>query len=70
MRGSGVKCHAGQSGGALVSTQGKGSRHAALERCGQRFLRLPIRSLSQPDGLAEELPQGLRIRSVTGVFFP
>jgi hypothetical protein len=24
----------------------------------------------QPDGLAEELPQGLRIRSVTGVFFP
>jgi hypothetical protein len=39
------------------------------ERCGQRFLRLPIRSLSQPDGLAEELPQGLRIRYVTGVFF-
>jgi hypothetical protein len=39
------------------------------ERCGQRFLRLPVRSLSQPDGLAEELPQGLRIRYVTGVFF-
>jgi hypothetical protein len=30
----------------------------------------PDWSLSQPDGLAEELPQGLRIRYVTGVFFP
>jgi hypothetical protein len=46
-----------------------GGKCRALERCGQRFLRLPVRSLSQPDGLAEELPQGLRIRYVTGVFF-
>jgi hypothetical protein len=52
----------------VMCGRGSGDGSAAAARCTPGTLR-PEVPYGQPDGLAEELPQGLRIRYVTGVFF-